>query len=113
MVRLTLEAADRLAAEGIEADVIDPRTLRPLDEDTILDSVRRTGRGVIVHEANRTYGVGAEFAALIMEKAFDSLDAPVLRVAGLDTPVPYGFRLEEEVIPNLDRVIEAVHQVVS
>lgn len=93
--------------------MIDPRTLRPLDERTILESVRRTSRAVVIHEAGRIYGIGAEIAALIMEEAFDSLDAPVLRVTGLDTPVPYGHRLENEVIPSVDGIVEAVQQVVA
>ncbi len=113
MVRVALEATERLAAEGIEAEVIDPRTLHPLDERTILESVRRTSRAVVIHEASRAYGVGAEIAAMIMEKAFDSLDAPVLRVTGLDTPVPYSHRLENEVIPSVGGIVQAVRQVVA
>ena len=109
MVQQALLAATRLAAEGIEAEVIDPRTIRPLDVDTIADSVRRTNRLVVAHEGWRFAGFGAEIAASITEEAFDYLDAPVARVGALDVPMPFNDRLEREVIPNADRIIEAVH----
>jgi pyruvate dehydrogenase E1 component beta subunit len=101
-------AAERLAAEhGVEAEVIDPRTLRPLDLDTILASVRRTNRCVIVEEGWPHGGVGANLAALIGEQAFDDLDAPVQRVTGADVPMPYSKPLEDVAYPHEDQVIVA------
>ncbi len=100
-----LKAAETMEEEGISLEVIDPRTLKPLDEDTILDSVRKTGRLMIVHEACKTGGFGAEIAAIVAEKAFDYLDAPIKRVAALDSPVPFNPRLEDYVIPNENDII--------
>lgn len=108
MVARALSAAGQLEREGISAEVIDPRTLRPLDEGTILDSVRRTGRMVVVHEACTTCGWGAEIAAMVMEKAFDWLDAPVVRVGSLDVPMPFNDVLETAVIPSQARIVDAV-----
>jgi len=112
MVSRSLSAANVLAAEGISVEVIDPRTLRPLDEETILASVRKTNRLVVVHEACLTGGFGAEVSALVMEKAFDYLDAPVTRVAGRDVPMPFNDKLETAVIPSQDRIIEAVRALI-
>lgn len=106
-----LEASEQLAVDGIECEVIDPRTIRPLDLDTILDSVRKTNRCVIVHEHWPYGGPGAEIADSIQREAFDYLDAPVLRVAGLDVPMPYATNLEELVLPTVARVTEAVRTV--
>ncbi|MCL4286858.1 MAG: alpha-ketoacid dehydrogenase subunit beta, partial [Thermoleophilia bacterium] len=101
-------AAEALAEEhGIEAEVIDPRTLRPLDLDTILESVRKTNRAVIVEEGWPHGGVGANLAALIQEQAFDHLDAPVQRVTGADVPMPYSKRLEQSAIPHPEHVVSA------
>ncbi len=111
MVERALAAADTLARSGIEAEVIDPRTLRPLDMETICASVRRTGRCVVVHEANRTGGLGAEIAASIMEAAFDWLDAPVMRVAMPDVPMPYNDRLERALMPSPAAIAAAVREV--
>lgn len=111
MVPVALEAADRLAEEGIEAEVVDPRTLAPLDEETILDSVKRTGRAVIVHEACRTGGFGAEIGMRIVEHAFYWLDSPVRRVASMDIPNPYSPSLGTVVIPQVEDIIAAVHEV--
>ena len=111
MVERALTAADTLGRSGIEAEVIDPRTLRPLDMDTICASVRRTGRCVVVHEANRTGGLGAEIAASIMEAAFDWLDAPVMRVAMPDVPMPYNDRLERALMPSAAAIAAAVREV--
>lgn len=108
MVPVCVEAATRLASEGIEADVVDPRTLWPLDLDAIVASVKRTGRAVIVHEAPRTAGFGAEIAALIAERCFLWLEAPVARVTGYDTPVPYA--LEDAYLPTPARVVAAVEE---
>lgn len=107
MVKTCLESADAAAEEGIELEVIDLRTLSPLDLDPVLESVRRTGRAIVVHEAAQTLGLGAEISARITEKCFHSLEAPVLRVTGYDLPYPPS-RVEEEFLPGLDRVLEAV-----
>ena len=103
------KAAERLASdEEIEAEVIDPRTLRPLDLDTILASVRKTNRCVIVEEGWPHGGVGANFAALIQEQAFDHLDAPIGRVTGVDLPMPYSKSLEQIAFPHAPQIVEAV-----
>jgi pyruvate dehydrogenase E1 component beta subunit len=107
MVGRSLEAAERLAAEGIEAEVVDPRTLVPFDLDTIALSVRKTAKVMVVHEAPRTGGAGAEIAARIQEELFFSLDAPVVRVAGADTPVPQSPLLEQAVIPSVEAIASA------
>ena len=111
MVTTALEAATKGAAQGYDLEVIDLRTLVPFDEATILASVKKTGRVVIVHEAPRTSGFGAEIAATIAEKAILHLDAPIVRVTGLDTPFPY--TLEREYLPDADRVLDAVERVVN
>ena len=111
MVDVALAAAKDLAREGIEAEVIDPRTLRPLDMPTILASVRKTNRCVVVTEGWKTHGFGAEISAQIMEDAFDYLDAPVIRVGMDDVPMPYNANLERDLIPNARRVAEAVRGV--
>ncbi len=108
MVAEALEAAEALAAEGIEAEVIDPRTLFPLDREAILASVARTSRVVVVHEASKRSGWGAEVAAMIAEEAFYDLDAPVKRVAGLNTPIPSAPDLEALHRPDAARIAEAV-----
>jgi pyruvate/2-oxoglutarate/acetoin dehydrogenase E1 component len=111
MMYTALEAADALAKEGIEAEVIDLRTLMPLDEETILQSVRKTNRCLIVHEDTKTGGIAGEIAAILFEKAFHDLDAPVARVASLDTPVPYAPTLEEAFLPNAQKVFAAAKEL--
>ncbi|MDH5362542.1 MAG: dehydrogenase E1 component subunit alpha/beta, partial [Aigarchaeota archaeon] len=111
MVLSALEAAEELVEEEIEAEVVDPRTLKPLDIDTIASSVKKTSKVVVVHEGYRTCGVGAELAAQIMEKCFDYLDAPIKRVAGADVPIPMSPVLEEAAIPSKEKIIEAVKQI--
>jgi pyruvate dehydrogenase E1 component subunit beta len=106
-----LKAADELAKEGIEAEVIDLRTLRPMDTDTILASVKKTGRAVTVEEGWQQSGVGAEVAARIMEHAFDYLDAPVARVSGKDVPMPYAANLEKLALPSTAEVVQAAKAV--
>jgi pyruvate dehydrogenase E1 component beta subunit len=106
-----LKAADELAKEGIEAEVIDVRTLRPLDTDTIVESVKKTGRAVTVEEGWQQSGVGAEIAARIMEHAFDYLDAPVTRVSGKDVPMPYAANLEKLALPSAAEVVAAAKAV--
>ncbi len=113
MVPRALAAAESLARQGHSVEVIDPRTLKPLDEDTLLASLRKTRRLVIAHEACRTGGFGAEVAALAAEKAFDWLDAPVARVAALDTPMPYNEALERQVIPSQQRIADAIREALA
>jgi pyruvate/2-oxoglutarate/acetoin dehydrogenase E1 component len=113
MVSLALEASERLKREGIHVSVIDPRTLVPLDKGTILDSVKKTHRAVIVEEGPKTGGVGGEIAAMIGEEILDDLDAPIRRVAALDTPVPFSKVLEDRVFPDEKRIVEAVKDVMS
>ena len=112
MVARCLEAADLLSGEGIEARVVDLRSLSPLDVDLIAGSVRETGRAVVVHEAPRTLGMGAEIAARIMEEAFDSLEAPVARVTGWDVPYPPAA-LEAHYLPSVERIAAAVRRTVT
>jgi pyruvate dehydrogenase E1 component beta subunit len=112
MVARSLQAANKLADEGVDAEVVDLRSLVPLDIDTLGDSVRRTGRAVVVHEAPLTLGMGAEVAARIMEEAFDYLEAPVIRVTGYDTPYPPAT-LESHYLPSVDRISKAVRRTVD
>jgi pyruvate dehydrogenase E1 component beta subunit len=106
-----LKAADDLAKEGIEAEVIDLRTLKPMDTGTIIESLKKTGRVVTVEEGWKQSGVGAEIAARLMEEAFDYLDAPVMRVCGEDVPMPYAANLEKLALPSAAKVVEAVKAV--
>jgi pyruvate dehydrogenase E1 component beta subunit len=112
MVRTCLDAAAAAADEGRELEVVDLRSLAPLDLPAVYESVRRTGRAIVVHEAPLTCGLGAEIAARISEACFHSLEAPVLRVTGFDTPYPPA-RVEEEWLPDLDRVLDAVDRSLS
>jgi pyruvate dehydrogenase E1 component beta subunit len=109
--QLALQAAELLAKDGIEAEVVDPRTLRPLDEDVIFDSVRKTNRCVVVEEGWRYAGFGAEIADRVQRECFDDLDAPVIRVTAADVPMPYSRMLEKAYLPQPEKVIEAVKQV--
>ena len=111
-VSTLLESAAAAAEDGIELEVIDLRSVSPLDMATVVASVQRTGRLIVAHEAPHSFGVGAEIAARVTEQAFYSLEAPVLRVAGYDTPYPPS-RLEHEWLPNLDRVLDAVDQILE
>ena len=108
---LALEAANRLHQEGVSVEVIDPRTISPLDTKTIIESVRKTGRLVIVHEACKRGGIGGEIAAMVMEEAFDDLDAPIVRVAGLDVPMPYSPPLDDAAVPQIEDIIRGVRQL--
>lgn len=110
---LALAAAERLAQEGIEAEVIDLRSLVPLDRETVLQSVRKTGRLVVAHEAHRFCGVGAEIAAMVYEEAGEYLRAPVVRVAAKDVPIPVAPSLEQAVLPQEQDIVAAVQQVVA
>jgi pyruvate dehydrogenase E1 component beta subunit len=111
MVHLALQAAKRLERDGIEADVLDLRSLRPLDVDAILESVRKTNRAVYLEEGWPYAGIGAQIAATIQEEAFDDLDAPVLRVTQADVPMPYAKNLEQLAKPNAQRVVDACRRV--
>jgi 2-oxoisovalerate dehydrogenase E1 component len=113
MVTKALSAAVQLEREGISVEVIDPRTIRPLDEETILASVRKTHRLLIVHEACKTGGFGAEVSAMVVEKAFDALHAPPVRVAARDTPMPFNDKLEAAVIPSRDAILSAVRTLME
>ena len=112
MLPRALEAAEKLTSEGIEIEVIDPRTLKPLDVDTIVSSVSKTGRVLIVHEAPITGGFGGELAAVISEsEAFDFLDAPIRRLAGRNIPIPYNRTLERATVPQLEDIITAARSL--
>jgi 2-oxoisovalerate dehydrogenase E1 component beta subunit len=107
MVWTALDAAKTLEAEGIDAEVVDLRTLFPLDEETILASVGKTNKAIVLHEATRTGGIGAEVAAVLAERCFEALDAPLVRVTAPDTPIPFSPPLEEFFLPNADKVCRA------
>jgi len=111
MVHKALNAASKLGEEGVSVEVIDPRTLTPMDKKTIVDSVKKTGRLVVVSEDCKTGGVSAEIASVIAEEAIDYLDAPIKRVTGADTPIPFSPPLEEYVIPNERAITKAVKEV--
>jgi pyruvate dehydrogenase E1 component beta subunit len=111
MVHKALKASEELAHAGIDAEVIDPRTLVPLDKEAILTSVRKTGKVVIASEDTKTGGVAAELAAMVAEEAFDDLDAPIKRVSGLDSPIPYAPQLESRVVPQEADIVAAVKEL--
>jgi pyruvate dehydrogenase E1 component beta subunit len=111
IVHVALDAAKELAKEGVEAEVIDLRSLRPLDEEALVRSVQKTHRAVVAHEGWPYGGVGAEVADRIQRLAFDELDAPVLRATTLDVPMPYNAKLEQHVIPGVPRILEKVRAV--
>ena len=113
MVNIALEAAQKLSQDGIEAEVVDLRCLRPLDMETVLESVRKTHKVLVVEEVWRTGGVGAEIAAQIQEQAFDFLDAPISRLAGEEVPMPYSRPLEEAAIPDSNRVVQSVESLLK
>lgn len=110
MVGHALKAAEQLAKEGIDAEVIDLRTIRPLDKDTIIESVKKTHRIVSVEEGWPGYGVGSEIAAVVMEEAFDYLDCQPIRVAGVDVPLPYAANLEKLALPQVEHIVEAARK---
>jgi len=113
MVHTAAEAAEALAADGVEVEIVDLRTLVPLDEEAILRSVAKTSRAIVLHEAPRTGGFGGEIAATIAEKAFEYLDAPIVRVTAPDTPVPYSPPLEEYYLPGKDDLLEAARKLLD
>ena len=110
-VPLALKAAEELEKDGVSCEVIDPRTIRPLDFDTIVESVKKTNRLVVAEESHSFCGVNAEISAEIMERAFDYLDAPVKRVSGADAPMPYAKNLEDLALPSVDKIVAAVREV--
>jgi pyruvate dehydrogenase E1 component beta subunit len=110
-LKATLAAAEELAGEGIDAEVIDLRSIRPLDLDTLVESVVKTHRAVIVEEDWPYCGLGAGISDRIMQRAFDELDAPIRRVAAKDAPIPYNKQLEASMLPSVPRIVEAVHDV--
>lgn len=113
MTLVALEAANRLAQVGVEAEVIDLRSLRPLDTDTVVASVRKTNRAVVVEEGWLRYGIGAQVASEVYEKAFDDLDAPIYRLGGLETPMPYAKVLERAAIPTVDDIMWAAQRTLN
>jgi pyruvate/2-oxoglutarate/acetoin dehydrogenase E1 component len=111
MAHTSLEAAEQLAKEGVETEVIDLRTLLPLDRETILESIRKTNKLLIVHEDTRTGGIAGEIAAIVCEGAFEDPDGPIMRVTALDTPVPFSPPLEERFLPNAKKVVTAAREL--
>jgi pyruvate dehydrogenase E1 component beta subunit len=108
MVPRALEAAEKLMAEGISVEVIDPRTLAPLDTETLYASIRKTHRAAVVEESNKTSGIGAELAAKFQEDLYYELDGPICRIAALDVPMPYNLAMERHSIPTVDRIIQSI-----
>jgi pyruvate dehydrogenase E1 component beta subunit len=113
MTVIAMQVAQRLEEEGISVEVVDLRTLRPLDRSTVINSIKKTNRAVVISEDWRSYGIGAEVAATIQEEAFDYLDAPVQRVAGVEVPLPYAARLSQASKPGAPHLIEAIHNVLE
>jgi 2-oxoisovalerate dehydrogenase E1 component beta subunit len=113
MVYTALDAAKALAEAGVEAEVLDLRSLAPLDRDAVLTTVAKTNRALLLYEANLTGGIGGELAAIISHDAFEYLDAPVVRVASLDTPVPYAPPLEAAFLPSVEKVVAAAKTLVK
>jgi 2-oxoisovalerate dehydrogenase E1 component beta subunit len=113
MVLTALDAAEELEKEGLDVEVIDLRTLAPLDKPAILASVKKTSKAIVLHEASRTGGIGGEIAAMIAEEAFEWLDAPVIRIGSIDTPVPYSPPLEDYYLPQIKDVVDAARKLAA
>ncbi|MDR4476210.1 MAG: alpha-ketoacid dehydrogenase subunit beta [Nitrospira sp.] len=113
MVHLALEAAELLSKEGIDLEVVDLRTLIPLDKETLYESVRKTSKAILLHEDNKTGGIGAEIAALLAEECFDCLDGPILRIAPPDTPVPFSTPLEEFFLPKVSDIVTGARRLAA
>jgi len=111
MVQVALEAAEKLAEEGISAEVIDPRTLTPLDEDTLVNSAKKTSRCIVIDEGYQRFGATAEIASTIAQKAFYYLDAPVKRIGAMDVPIPFSPVLEDQTIPDVNRVVQSAREL--
>ena len=112
-LQLSMKAAEELAKEGIQAEIVDLRTLRPLDMEPVLESFRKTNRAVIVEEGWKSYGIGAEISSRIYEQAFDYVDAPILRVAQKEVPLPYNRTLEQMALPQVPDIVAAVKEVMK
>jgi pyruvate dehydrogenase E1 component beta subunit len=112
-LELSMKAAEELAKEGIKAEIVDLRTLRPLDMGPVLESFKKTNRAVVVEEGWRSYGVGSEIASRIYEEAFDYVDAPILRVAQKEVPLPYNRELEQMALPQPPDIVKAVKEVMK
>jgi 2-oxoisovalerate dehydrogenase E1 component beta subunit len=113
MVHVALDAAKQLATNGIEVEVLDLRTLSPLDEEAVLQTVRKTNKVLLLHESSKFGGFGGEVAAIIAEKAFDHLDGPIVRVAAMHTPIPFGKPLEETYLPDVAKVVQAASRLME
>ena len=113
MVQRALAAADTVSSDGISVEVIDPRTLRPMDVETILESVSKTKRALIVHEAPKFAGIGAEMAAMIYDECFSDLDQPVHRLGGVEAPMPYSKRLENIAVPTLQLIDDTIRAMIT
>ena len=113
MVHTALDAAKQLEADGVQAEVLDLRSLAPLDRDAILTSVAKTSRVLLLYEARRTGGIGGELAAIIAEEAFEYLDAPIMRIASVDAPVPYAPPLEAAFLPSVEKVVAGAKRLVG
>lgn len=107
-----LEAANLMQKEGISVEVVDLRTLTPLDKETVLEAARKTGRVIIVHEACKRGGVGGDLAAMITEEAYDDLDGPVMRIAGKNTPIPYNIGIEKASVPSVEEIVEGILEMI-
>jgi len=113
MVQRAISASKELKKEGISVEILDPRTLKPYDKKTIIESIKKTGKVIIVHEACKTSGFGAEIAAMISEsESFDYLDAPIRRLGGLDIPIPYNRNLEKHAVPQIEDIVNTVKELV-
>jgi len=113
MVQRAISASKELKKEGISVEILDPRTLKPYDKKTIIESIKKTGKVIIVHEACKTSGFGAEIAAMISEsESFDYLDAPIRRLGGLDIPIPYNRNLEKHAVPQTEDIINATKELI-
>jgi pyruvate/2-oxoglutarate/acetoin dehydrogenase E1 component len=108
-----LTAAAKLEEQGVSAEVIDPRTIQPLDKNTIVESVKKTGRLIIASDDVKSGGIGSEISAIVVEEAFDSLDAPILRVASADMPIPFSPPLEQAYMPNAQKIMEAAKKLIG
>ena len=113
MVLTALDAAEELEKEGLDVEVIDLRTLAPMDKEAVLASVKKTSRALILHEASLTGGIGGEISAIISQEAFEWLDAPIVRVASIDTPVPYSPPLEDYYLPQVKDVLDAARKLAA
>ncbi|MCI0415162.1 alpha-ketoacid dehydrogenase subunit beta [bacterium] len=113
MVHLAMEAAEELSRDGVEVEILDLRTLSPLDEEAVLQTARKTSKVILLHEAPRFGGFGGELAAIIAEKAFEYLDGPIMRVAAMDTPIPFGSPLEETYLPDVKKIVKAARKLMD